>query len=71
MPKPDSKDYFERRAEQERTAAERCADERAAQSHRELADHYRQIAEGAERLPASDPKPNEPGILPKDFRILP
>lgn len=73
MQEPDSKDYFEKRAAEERAAAERCDDERAAQSHRALAEQYeeqarsRPSAEKSER----DEEPGCPGILPPDFRILP
>lgn len=63
-------DYFDRRAEEERTAAANAADERAARSHRELADHYRNIANGSEQLPADHADPSEGGILRDEFRIV-
>jgi len=66
-----SRDYFERRSEEERTAAEQASDARAAQSHRELAEHYRQVANGSERLPADDDGSPEVGTLAKEFRIVP
>jgi hypothetical protein len=66
-----SKDYFERRSSEEQAAAEQASDERAAQSHRELADHYRNIANGSEEPPVDDDTGSGEGILPKDFRILP
>jgi hypothetical protein len=65
------KDYFERRSFEEDAAAEQASDERAAQSHRELADHYRNIANGSEQLPADEETGGGDGILSKDFRILP
>jgi hypothetical protein len=71
MREGQSRDYFERRADEERTAAANAADERAAQSHRELSDHYRNIASGSERIPSDDADPSDDGTLPKDFRILP
>ena len=66
-----SNDYFQRRAEEEREAAEKAADERAATSHRELADHYARLAgdESDKRADQDDLTP--PGTLPKEFRILP
>jgi hypothetical protein len=63
-------DYFERRSEEERLAAEQAADERAAQSHRELSDHYRKIAEGSEAPPTSEDEGLD-GTLPRDFSIVP
>jgi len=66
-----SRDYFVRRSEEERTAAEQARDERAAQSHRELADHYRNIAEGSEELPGDDGAGWGDGTLAKEFRIVP
>ena len=62
-------DYFERRAEEERLASERATDKRAAQSHRELAQRYRQRAA---RIDAPAPEAQDSrGILSADFRILP
>jgi hypothetical protein len=66
-----SKNYFERRAEQERIASENAADARAAQSHRELADHYRSLAEGGELPEACQDSQGEPSTMPKDFLIVP
>jgi hypothetical protein len=65
-----SSDYFERRAEEERAAAARATNERAAQSHRELAMHYRGLANGF-KLPGSDGSDGDGAILSKDFRIVP
>lgn len=71
MQELQSKDYFERRSEEERTAAEQASDERAAQSHRELAEHYRNVANGSEQLPVDDEGSSDAGTLPKEFRIVP
>lgn len=71
MQERQSREYFERRAQEEREAAENAVDERAAQSHRELAEHYRKIAKGCEGGSAEDVEASSPGILPRDFRILP
>lgn len=71
MTRPAPNDYFERRAEEERLAADKAADARAAQSHRELSDRYRNIACGSEQLPIDDAVPSDDGILPQDFRIVP
>ena len=67
-----SHDYFQRRAEEEREAAERAADERAAHSHRELADHYERLAgdEGPGRADVEEGA-QAAGTLPREFRILP
>jgi len=62
-----SRDYFERRAEEERLASERATDKRAAQSHRELAERYRKRA----GEPPATQMPDGRGILSADFRILP
>ena len=65
-----STDCFQRRAEEESAAAANATDERAAQSHRELAVHYRNIANGSEQLPQDDADQSEGGILPLEFRIV-
>jgi|GraSoiStandDraft_13_1057314.scaffolds.fasta_scaffold651696_2 hypothetical protein len=70
MQHPCSSNYFKRRAEEERAAAELATNERAAQSHRELAMHYRELASGVE-WPRSGGAEGEAGILSKDFRIVP
>jgi hypothetical protein len=65
-------DYFQRRAEEEREAAEQAADERAAQSHRELAEHYEKLARKQGREAADiEEVPQLWGSLPREFRILP
>jgi hypothetical protein len=66
-----SRDYFERRAEQEQIAAEQATGELAARRHREMAEHYRKL------MRAGGPGIGKPvespgnGILPKDFRLIP
>jgi len=67
----DARNYFERRAEEERTAAEQAADARAAQSHRELARHYSSLAQASVVQRTDKAQPLEPGTMPSDFRILP
>lgn len=71
MQEPESKAYFHKRAEEERAAAERARDERAARSHRELARRFDDLAKrgGDERL-WSEPG-ERPAVLPAEFRILP
>ena len=67
---PDN--YFQRRAEEEREAAEQAADERAAVSHRELAGHYEKLAREEGRGAAGvEEVPQASGVLPREFRILP
>jgi hypothetical protein len=67
----DSKEYYQRRAEEERAAAERAGDERAAKSHRELAERFDDLANGGAAAQGSGPPNQRPGILPPEFRILP
>jgi hypothetical protein len=66
-----SRDYFQRRASEESAAAKKATDERAAQSHRELSDRYRNLASGTEQLAGDDAGTCGDGILSKDFRIVP
>ena len=70
MQQADSKDYYYRRAEEERAAAERAIDDRAARMHRDLADQYEKLANGGSEGSGSDEE-QFPGTLPRDFRILP
>ena len=68
MQDSQSAEYFLKRAAEEREAAERASDERAAQTHRELAKRYKRRAEDD----SPDEIPLEVGqVLPSDFRILP
>jgi len=71
MQKPAPKDYFQRRAEEERVAADNAGDERAAQSHRSLAARYDARAKGSPVRELKVDENDEAGILPKEFRILP
>jgi len=64
-----SKSYFERRAEQERTAAEHATSERSARPHREMADRYRKLATDYDVRP--EPSDRTGGILSSDFRLIP
>ena len=64
----DSQRYFERRAEQEREAAEHADDERAARPHREMAALYAERAAQCFNSEYDEPAANG---LPADFRILP
>jgi hypothetical protein len=70
MEQRQSHDYFQRRAEEERAAADRAADERAAQMHRELAKEYARLAQGEAHMEQGKERAL-PGILAKEFRILP
>ena len=64
-------DYCRRRAAEERAAAAQAADERAAQSHRDLAEHFEELASHADDgwMP-EEPVPST-STLPADFRIIP
>jgi hypothetical protein len=63
--------YFERRAEEEKAAAAGAADERAARTHRELAERYMRQAKGEAEATQEDEEPNNGGTLSSDFKILP
>ncbi len=67
MTEIDSCDYFRKRAEEEREAADQAADERAAQPHRELAERYEEKAETGE--PVAEDEAND--ALPNGFTIVP
>jgi hypothetical protein len=67
----DQSDYFRRRAEEERAAAAKAGDERAAQSHRALAARYDAKANGSPVRDASDDPRGDGGTLSSDFTILP
>jgi hypothetical protein len=66
-----SHDYFQRRAEEERAAAAQAVDERAAHSHRELAEHYARLAGDESDNPVDAESEQPSGTLPREFRILP
>jgi hypothetical protein len=70
MEDAQSHDYFGRRAAEERAAAERAADERAAHTHYELAKEFDRLARG-EAETGHEIERIIPGILAKEFRILP
>jgi hypothetical protein len=60
--------YYERRAGQERAAADRALDERARQMHLELARRYNEAAaDSAVPMPIET---HRPGLLTPEFRIL-
>ena len=65
-------DYFRRRADEEKAAAERASDPRARQSHIDLAERYadasRAIDGGAK---AGEAEPVPIPLLRPEFRILP
>ena len=71
MQEPEQTDYFERRAEEERTAADNAADERAARSHRSLAARYDAKAKGSPVRELKLGEADEGNSLPREFRILP
>ena len=64
-------DYFQKRADEEREAAKQATDERAATSHRELADHYTRLADSESDQQADQDEPLATSVLPREFRILP
>jgi hypothetical protein len=68
----EQSEYFNRRADEEREAANTATDERAAQSHRELADRYDAKAKDDKGSSnENDGDESDGGTLSKDFRILP
>jgi len=71
MQDAEQTDYFHRRAEEERAAAEQASDERAAQSHRSLAARYDAKANGSPVREIAEDASEEGSVLPKDFHILP
>jgi hypothetical protein len=71
MPMSDSHSYYSRRAEEEAKAAEQAGDPRAAATHRDLAQHYRKLADGIEDSPIAEVRPIRAGILAREFRIVP
>jgi hypothetical protein len=70
MDHPSAHEYFGFRAEEEREAAEQAADERAARTHRELAEAYEKLAKERGEIVADD-ELEAGGILSTGFRILP
>jgi hypothetical protein len=63
--------YFERRAAEERAAAAQAHDERAAQPHRELARRYDDMVNGEVDGAEGEDMPDLIAGLPPEFRILP
>lgn len=63
--------YFLRRAEEERAAAAKASDERAAQSHRSLAARYDAKAKGSPVREIHLNETDNANGLSKEFRILP
>jgi hypothetical protein len=63
-------EYFQRRAEEERAAADRAGDERAAKSHRALAKRYQRKADGDES-PGGGAEPGKSAGVGHEFRIIP
>jgi hypothetical protein len=66
----DQSDYFSRRAEEERVAADKAGDERAARTHRALAARYTAKAKGAPLREVAEAL-EIGGTLTSDFTILP
>lgn len=64
-------DYFERRAEEERSAAAEAADERAAQSHRDLAQRYERKAHDDAEVDDGAPEALSTMIPGEGFKIIP
>ena len=68
-------DYFRRRADEEKAAAERASDPRARQSHIDLAERYADAAraiDGAAKAGEPHQAPAAPiPLLQPEFRILP
>jgi len=67
--------YFLRRADEERAAAERASDPRAQQSHHDLAERYadaaRTVAEAKELIETDPAQIISTPTLQPEFRILP
>jgi hypothetical protein len=65
------REYYARRAHEERVAAQSAPDERAAQSHRELAAHYEKVAAGEEEPSSSRGDRSRLPAGGSPFRIVP
>lgn len=70
MESVDQPEYFRRRAEEERAAADSAADDRAAQTHRALAARYDARANGSPVRDCAKDAPRDCGTLSSDFTIL-
>ena len=64
-------DYFRRRAAEERAAAADAADERAARSHRDLAEQFEEQASDVLETRVPDEPVQAGSTMPSDFRIIP
>jgi hypothetical protein len=71
MQELDQADYFQRRAEEERLAADAADDERAARTHRALAARYAAKARGGPVRQLDPDEPENGGSLSNEFTILP
>jgi hypothetical protein len=67
----ESRDYFEKRASEEREAADNADDRRAADSHRELARRYKKLADNGETRPRVEDENGDAAVLARGFKILP
>jgi hypothetical protein len=63
--------YFNRRASEERAAAERALDPRARQSHIDLAERYSRAAQAGAMEGEKTLEPAAMPLLQPEFRILP
>jgi len=66
-----SQDYFEKRASEERKAADNADDRRAADSHRELARRYKKLADNGEARRRVEDETGDAAVLARGFKILP
>jgi hypothetical protein len=71
MQPSDQSEYFCRRAEEERIAADKASDERAARTHRALAARYTAKARGGPVREVDHDGVDNGSILANDFTILP
>lgn len=62
-------DYFRRRATEEEAAAESAVDDRARQSHLDLARRYLEVADGRS-MPAGVVAETSVGLIGAEFRII-
>lgn len=66
-----SRDCYERRAEEEKLATKKAAEERAAESHRELAERYQRAAAGEKKPEMRQLEPLSEARARSAFRIAP
>jgi hypothetical protein len=67
----NNREYCRRRAAEELAAANYAADERAAQSHRDLARHFEELAGNLPENGAPEGAVLPASTLPSEFRIIP